>query len=271
MRETPERKVRRRRLTIFAKGNVDVRNSLHSSRVGGQIVWNGVNDIIRERFPGVTAHVKHETAIGVRAFHVAKTDVPAELITLSSTVESYPPVSQFGETLFEGSADLIVLSVQPEIWFRLHRHRASNRYFYAGLGRDRSPDTQQWLDTNCDGRTAIEPEAFLAQAHAVVDRIRSVTQAPMVWYAAASVLPGPPMFDYSGVEADLGTRIRQFNLALIELSRRTGVAVVDVDAVVAKAGAERLMLDALHLTGEGYSLVAREFVRVAESLGVFDD
>jgi hypothetical protein len=258
-------------LTIFAKGNVDVRNSLHSSRVGGRLVWNGVNDIVRERFPGVTAHVKHETSIGVRAFRQANADIPAELIAFSSMVQSYPAASQFGDALFEGSANLLVLSVQPEIWFRLHRHRASGRFFYAGLERERSPEMQQWLDTACEGRTAIEPEAFLADAHAVVDRIRSVTPAPIVWYAAASVLPGPPMFDYSGVEADLGTRIRQFNLALIELSRRTGVAVVDVDAVVAKAGAERLMLDALHLTGEGYGLVAHEFVRVAESLGVFDD
>ena len=33
------------RLTIFAKGNLDVRDTLHALRVGGELRWNGVNEI----------------------------------------------------------------------------------------------------------------------------------------------------------------------------------------------------------------------------------
>ena len=51
------------------------------------------------------------------------------------------------------------------------------------------------------------------------------------------------------------------------MSRQTGISVVDVDAVVARAGAARLKLDALHLTAEGYRLVAAEVVHILADLG----
>src|SRR5882757_2995741 len=51
----------RRILRIFAKGNVDVRDSLLWSRVGGVLEWNGINEVIRARHPGVLAKIKHET------------------------------------------------------------------------------------------------------------------------------------------------------------------------------------------------------------------
>ena len=64
------------------------------------------------------------------------------------------------------------------------------------------------------------------------------------------------------------TRIRRFNLGLADLSERTGVSIIDVDSLLARAGADRLKLDALHLTAEGYRLVAEEVVRVLEDLGL---
>ena len=64
------------------------------------------------------------------------------------------------------------------------------------------------------------------------------------------------------------TRIRHFNLGLTELSRRTGISIVDVDLIVARGGADRLKIDALHLTAEGCRLVAEEVVRILEDLGL---
>ncbi|HEY5410217.1 MAG TPA: hypothetical protein VIJ94_05760, partial [Caulobacteraceae bacterium] len=69
----------------------------------------------------------------------------------------------------------------------------------------------------------------------------------------------------------LAVRIRRFNLMLMDLSRQTGVSIVDVDSIVAKAGADRVKLDFNHLTGEGNRLVAEEVVRVLEDYGLFDD
>jgi hypothetical protein len=71
------------------------------------------------------------------------------------------------------------------------------------------------------------------------------------------------------MEDALSTRIRRLNLGLIELSQDTGISVIDVDSVVARAGADHVKLDAVHLTAEGCRLVAEEVVRVLDDLGCF--
>lgn len=53
---------------------------------------------------------------------------------------------------------------------------------------------------------------------------------------------------------------------MIEVSERTGISVVDVDTLVARAGADRTKIDTLHLTPEGARLVANEFVDALEEL-----
>jgi lysophospholipase L1-like esterase len=65
------------------------------------------------------------------------------------------------------------------------------------------------------------------------------------------------------------TRIRRFNLGLADLSEATGISIIDVDAIVARAGADRMKLDAIHLAPDGYRLVAEEVVRVLEDLDMF--
>jgi hypothetical protein len=45
---------------------------------------------------------------------------------------------------------------------------------------------------------------------------------------------------------------------------------VDVDRIVACAGADRLKVDLLHLTAEGWRLVAEEVARILDERGCFD-
>jgi hypothetical protein len=82
------------------------------------------------------------------------------------------------------------------------------------------------------------------------------------------VVPGEQVHAYQGMDELFSTRARRFNLGLIELSQQTGVSIIDVDAIVARAGADRMKYDALHLTGEGCRAVAQEVVRVLEDYGL---
>ena len=72
---------------------------------------------------------------------------------------------------------------------------------------------------------------------------------------------------YQGLGETVSTRIQRFNLTLTELWRDIGISVVDVDAVLARAGADQLKYDVLHLTAEGCRLVAQEVVRILEDVG----
>jgi hypothetical protein len=263
--------LRSKRLTVFAKGNVDVRDSLHASRIGGRIVWNGLNEIVRARVPGFTVRVRHETATGARALLDPGGAIPEDIATRSPLMGAYPAASQFSGAIYDGAADVIVLSVQADVTMTLHRHRPSGRLFLASDLEAWPQDDRDWLAGACEPAGRIEPADFAATARAVVDRIRGVTAAPILFYNLSSVVPGPLPHAYLGLEESLATRIRRFNLALVELAAQTGISVVDVDAVLAKAGADRLKVDAFHLTGEGYRLVADEVARILEDLGLFDD
>jgi hypothetical protein len=66
------------RLTLFAKGNVDVYDSLHSCRIGGEIRWNGINEVVRGR-ADVLIRLWHETWTRSDAVLGATGTVPAEM------------------------------------------------------------------------------------------------------------------------------------------------------------------------------------------------
>ncbi|MEP7208396.1 MAG: hypothetical protein ABI920_15780 [Casimicrobiaceae bacterium] len=83
----------------------------------------------------------------------------------------------------------------------------------------------------------------------------------------STVVPGERIVDYRGCAETLSTRIKRFNLGLVDLSERTGLPIVDVDARVARMGADRVKIDALHLTPEGCRVIAEEVLQVLIELG----
>ncbi len=258
-----------RRLKIFAKGNVDVFDSLHACRIGGEVVWNGVNELLRARGLGA-ARIRHETSTGARGLlHPPATGGP--LAACPAALESYPLAMQASGELFVTDADAIVLSILPDVVMRHFRSRENGGHVYI----------------NDQGPLDAAAAAWLAETHVITDlpgveethaawleilsRIRAHTQAPVLIYNLSPVGPGPIVHCFLGLEDTLFERIRRFNLMLIKLSEETGVSIIDVESVVAKAGADRAKLDLHHLTGEGARLVAEEVVRVLEDYGLFDD
>ena len=49
------------RLSLFAKGNTDLRDSLHLHAVGEKVLWNGINQVLRDQKRDCTIRVRHET------------------------------------------------------------------------------------------------------------------------------------------------------------------------------------------------------------------
>ena len=257
------------RVTIFAKGNLDVHDTLHSLRVGGAVVWNGINEVLRERVPGTVARVRHETWSRSDALLEVDGRVPAALAGRPLALGPYPLESQFGRAIFETPADAYVLSIQPDVTTYLFRHRREGfpllAYGWEGWA---APDLQ-WLRDEFEPSRLLDPEASMRGLAAIAERLRARSEAPILVYNLSSVVPGDSVHCYAGLDETLAARIRRFNVALVDLSHRTGISIVDVDAVVARGGADRLKLDALHLNAEGCRLVAGEAVRVMDDLGVF--
>jgi hypothetical protein len=258
------------RINIFARGNLDVRDTLHSLRIGDDLKWNGVNEVLRETHPGSVVRIRHETATRSDALLAANGRIPPELAVLDASFAPHPLQTQFASALFEAQADAFVLSIQSELTTRLLRNKREGYLLYPGEWGDWPPDQQQWLRANFDDVGLIPVEAALANFEAIVQRLSARGDAPVLIYNLSSVAPGERVHDYRGLEDLASTRIKRLNLGLIELSQRTGISVIDVDAIVARGGADRLKIDTTHLTAEACRLVAEEVVRVLDDLGVFE-
>ena len=257
------------RLTIFAKGNVDVHDSLHSLRIGGKILWNGINEIVRVRFPGTVVRLRHETVARSDALLEADGTIPAAVAGRDLPLAPHTAAIQFSRALFEADADAVVLSLQPDLTTSFLRHKRDRYLFYPANAESWTPADREWLRDEFAFSEALDVGASMRNLATIVARVRERRDVPILVYNVSSVVPGDQVHCYQGLDETFSTRVRRFNLGLIELSRETGISVIDVDAVVARAGADRAKLDPVHLTAEGCRLVAEEVVRVLEDLGCF--
>ena len=258
------------RLNLFLKGNGDLHDTLHSCRIGGKLVWNGVNEVLRDSHPNTLIRLRHETWTHSAALLEAAGAPPPELVQRGLPLGVYTAASQFSTALFDSPADAIILSVQPDITSGLFRHRESG-YLLFPYGCEHWPQADQlWLKKNFQRMDLIRPEGTLENFIAIIDRLRATSAAPILVFNVSPIVPGETTHCFQGLDETLSTRIKKFNLALIELSARTGVSIIDVEAIIARAGAQTHKLDAMHLTPAGHRLVAEEVVRVLNELGVFD-
>lgn len=255
------------RLTIFAKGNLDVRDSLHSHRLGDALVWNGINQLLRDRRPASVARLRHETWGRSDALLAATGTVPETLTALGLPLEVFSAQSQFSRAVFETDAEVIVLSIQPDVFGRLARHRREGFLFLPHRMSAWTAEQKAWLREECAPEDFLDVAASMENFSRIIARIRERSGAAILIYNLSSVVPGERIHSHAGLDELFSTRIRRFNLGLIELSRQTGISIIDVDGLLARAGADRLKIDAVHLRGEGSRLVAEEVVRVLDDLG----
>ena len=257
------------RLTMFAKGNSDIADSLFACEdPSGR--WGGINEALRARKSGWRVVMRHETFIRSDALLQADGEIPAALSHLP-LAWPYDAASQFSPALFDGSADAYVLSIQPDVTMKLARHKATGRVFYPGAPLTTPPEVRAWLKAECEVAPLLSPEDSVSNLRGVIARLRLRSEAPVLILNLSTVLPGDVASTYRGIEGALSTRIKRFNLAVVALSEQTGAIVVDVDRVVARAGADRLKLDSVRLNAEGSRLVAWEVLRVLEDAGRLRD
>jgi hypothetical protein len=256
-----------KRLTIFAKGNVDVHDSLHSCRIAGKIAWNGMNEALRREHPGWSVRLRHETSTRSDAMLERTGHVPKELAERDLKLGSYPLASQFSRAVFESDADAVVLSLQPDVTTALVRHRQDGFLFYPSETALWTIEDRRWLAAEFEALEELSVGTSMKNLSAIVDAIRAHRDVPVLIYNLSAITPGETLHCYQGLEGTLSSRIKEFNVGLIRLSEETGISIVDVDSLVARNGGEALKVDTTHLTPLGYQIVAKEVIRILDDLG----
>jgi hypothetical protein len=96
-----------KRLTLFVKGNVDVRDSLHFCRIGGELVWNGINEVLREHRVNSLVRIKHETWTRSDALLECAGTVPEAFTGHDLPLGPYSLASQFSNAIFTAPCDAV--------------------------------------------------------------------------------------------------------------------------------------------------------------------
>lgn len=260
-----------RRLNLFVKGNVDVRDSLHSSRVGGQLVWNGINEVLRVTHPHCSARVKHETWGRSDALLRADGVVPEALTSRNLPMGSYPAPSQFSKALFDTDADVFVFSIQPDITNSVYRHKKEGYLLYPNDKERWTPEDRQWLRSDFENLGELTIEDSMNNLSLIIEKIRARRDVPILIYNLSPIAPGETVHCYQGLSDAYTTRIRRFNVALIDLSEQTGISIIDIDSLLARKGADQIKLDMVHVTPDGQRLIAEEVVRVLADLNALEE
>ena len=258
-----------RRLTVFAKGNVDVHDSLVYSRVNEKIEWNGLNVPLAERHPDWVVRTRHEACARWDRAGIPSVAIPEELAARGMNLGTMTLGAQFSSALFAQPVDVVVLSIQSDVANVLQRHRRDGYCFLdAGVA---SPEDGYWTARECERVPLTTPQESMQSLGRIIEAIHAKSPATVLVYNMSSVAPGEKIDSYRGLEDSLSMRIRRYNLALFELAQeRDDFTVVDVDQVIARAGAERLKLDCTHYHRDGYRFIASEVLRILEDRGQFD-
>ena len=203
-----------RRLTLFAKGNNDVRDSLHSMRIAGEVRWNGINEVVRARFPGTSVRVRHEVWTRSDALLEAGACPPAGLEAWPLPVAPHTPAAQFSTALFATDADAIVLSIQPDLVTQLLRHGSDGYLFYPHNWSAWPEADRQRLRAQFVPAAPLDVAGSMDNFARIIARIRARSAAPILVYNLSAVVPGDTVHCHEGLGEILSTRIRRFNLAL---------------------------------------------------------
>jgi lysophospholipase L1-like esterase len=257
-----------KRLTLFAKGNVDLHDSLHSCRIGGKLLWNGINEVLRATKRETTVRLRHETMTRSDALLHAQGRVPEAVRQRNLPLGAYPADSQFSRAIFDSAADAFILSLQPDIASGMMRHKADGYLLYASESSHWAAEYKIWLKAEFELLNRLSVAESMANFTDLIRRIREKSASPILIYNVSPIIDIETVHCYLGLGETLSTRVRKFNLGLIELSEQTGVSIIDVDTILGRKGADSLKIDAMHLKPAGYELVAYEVVRVLEDLGL---
>lgn len=255
------------RLNLFAKGNVDVHDSLHSCRIGGEVHWNGINDIVRSRADTVV-RLRHETWTRSDAILEADGKVPNEIAEHELPLGSYPTSSQFSSALFDSTPDAVIFSILGETATTLVKHKQTGTLFYPSDADKWSQVDRDWLKKDFTRLDLLDVATSMSNLRKIIARIRERTDVPILVYNVCAIIPGETVHSLQGMGEIYSTRCRRFNLALADLSEEVGCSIVDVDSIIGRAGADNYKIDAMHLTPDGYRIVAEEVARVLHDLGV---
>ena len=261
------------RTRLFIKGNQDLLDSLLSRDHGGNVLVRGLHERLAEKFDGrfqleltTEPHLRSDLALQ----QLAGLEVPQDL-----RGQGFPNdfvASHFHSRIFDAGADIIVLSLIPEMHNQPWKHNDAGYLLVPPQDwrSSWSPSQQDWLNHNFSPLGQQTAEDFKEHFTRLMHLLKGQTEAHVILFGCSNVDPQDHTYKYHGHSTDTPSqRADRFNLAMFELSHAEGLSVIDVDRLVAELGARRNVSALFHYSPEVHAAICAEFLAVIEDVGFF--
>jgi hypothetical protein len=150
--------------------------------------------------------------------------VPDAIGSRTLPLGTHPATVQFSQAVYEAKANAIILSIQADLCFYLVRHRKQGYLFHPANFFQWKEEDKLWLKSEFDPEPDLNAASSMANLAAIIEKIRARSDTPILVYNLSHVIPGETVHNHQCFGEGYATRIRRFNLGLIELSRKTGIS-----------------------------------------------
>ena len=120
------------------------------------------------------------------------------------------------------------------------------------------------------GRGEVPPDSIDELVSRLIRSLKTATSAHVVVFNGSSIDPGHHVVGYRNVGSTTSEIIRRWNLAILRVSMEQGISIIDVDRLVAEAGATGNVVAALRYSETMKDVICHEFVRVLADIGFFE-
>jgi hypothetical protein len=220
-------------------------------------------DVLLQTLQGIPPEITEETLRRLR--------LPNGYLSPDLFDPTFEPkaVQQFGPM----PKSIVVLSLAPNVTRTLYRHREHGFLIDPGgswLNQNvdvalEDKETIAWFAKNFQKVGRLTVDQFSEHLTTLVHELRSRTGAEIVMTNLLTVEPSDRTHNFQLRPHPEGLRRRQFNLALVDLSRELGIHVLDIDRALKRKGIDP-SIDFAHFGGHSYSAVADAACRVFQEL-----
>lgn len=267
------------RMGIYAKGSCDLPS-----------VFAAAHDI-QDSIDGTCAvYLERGGGASVRSDILLQTLRPQspELVEQVTRDLTLPP-GYFSPTVFEKTfrlpgygymgefpKNVVVLSMAADVVRTVYRHREGGLLVDPGgwwLNQDMgqvlaSLDKVTWFREAFEKVGKISVDEFYVNFTEVIGTLKERTTPHVLVMNILEVEPGDPTHTYQLVPNPGTKRRREFNLALLDLSRELDFSIVDVDRIMKKRGVQS-HVDFAHFSSDGFRPLADEIFGILEEREVF--
>ncbi|WP_333299216.1 AMP-binding protein [Microcoleus sp. AT13-A6] len=181
-----------------------------------------------------------------------------------------------GSNFEEFPKQVVILSIAPDVARVVYQHREHgflidpsgwwNNQRMDLMLRDLS--SANWFRKHFVSLGRMTLETFIENFTQLINQIKQARNVHILVFNTLTIEPGNITHNYQFVKRPESLRRREFNIALVELSRKLNFWIVDIDKIL-KQTRTKNMVDFAHFPVELYQPIGQEVFRILEELEIF--